>query len=172
MRYNEKELQALSRQPAEMAAELGMRGPKKGSGERPEAPERPGGRAAGGRGWAAAERARARLVPAVVKRRLVKLVVNFLFYFRTDEAEVRRRGGRGRGLGLGSGSGSGVAGGRPQLGGGVWSRGRGGGRFPVPAPMPLSAPSPSEPCCWSTAESLRKSPAASPSVSAAWGEAT
>lgn len=33
MRYNEKELQALSRQPAEMAAELGMRGPKKGSGE-------------------------------------------------------------------------------------------------------------------------------------------
>uniref|UniRef100_A0A8D1N5S3 Pleckstrin homology domain-containing family J member 1 n=1 Tax=Sus scrofa TaxID=9823 RepID=A0A8D1N5S3_PIG len=56
MRFNEKELQALSRQPAEMAAELGMRGPKKGS---------------------------------VVKRRLVKLVVNFLFYFRTDEAEVR-----------------------------------------------------------------------------------
>nr|XP_031529723.1 pleckstrin homology domain-containing family J member 1 [Vicugna pacos] len=39
MRYNEKELQALSRQPAEMAAELGMRGPKKGSGERPWAPE-------------------------------------------------------------------------------------------------------------------------------------
>lgn len=34
MRYNEKELQALSRQPAEMAAELSMRGPKKGSGER------------------------------------------------------------------------------------------------------------------------------------------
>ncbi|XP_025222383.1 pleckstrin homology domain-containing family J member 1 isoform X4 [Theropithecus gelada] len=33
MRYNEKELQALSRQPAEMAAELGMRGPKKGSDE-------------------------------------------------------------------------------------------------------------------------------------------
>ncbi|KAK2490641.1 hypothetical protein MC885_006413 [Smutsia gigantea] len=54
MRYNEKELQALSRQPAELAAELGMRGPRKGS---------------------------------VVKRRLVKLVVNFLFYFRTDEAE-------------------------------------------------------------------------------------
>ena len=54
MRYNEKELQALSRQPAEMAAELGMRGPKKGS---------------------------------VAKRRLVKLVVNFLFYFRPDEAE-------------------------------------------------------------------------------------
>ncbi|XP_037680072.1 pleckstrin homology domain-containing family J member 1 isoform X1 [Choloepus didactylus] len=54
MRYNEKELRALSRQPAELAAELGMRGPKKGS---------------------------------VLKRRLVKLVVNFLFYFRTDEAE-------------------------------------------------------------------------------------
>ncbi|XP_020864484.1 pleckstrin homology domain-containing family J member 1 isoform X1 [Phascolarctos cinereus] len=54
MRYNEKELQALSRQPAEKAAEIGMRVPKKGS---------------------------------VVKRRLVKLVVNFLFYFRTDEAE-------------------------------------------------------------------------------------
>ncbi|XP_066132995.1 pleckstrin homology domain-containing family J member 1 isoform X1 [Saccopteryx bilineata] len=71
MRYNEKELQALSRQPAEMAAELGMRDPKKGS---------------------------------VVKRRLVKLVVNFLFYFRTDEAEVgRRRGGRRAGVGrLGS----------------------------------------------------------------------
>ncbi|EDL31500.1 pleckstrin homology domain containing, family J member 1, isoform CRA_b [Mus musculus] len=34
MRYNEKELQALSRQPAEMAAELGMRGPKKGSAPR------------------------------------------------------------------------------------------------------------------------------------------
>lgn len=33
MRYNEKELQALSRQPAELAAELGMRSPKKGSGE-------------------------------------------------------------------------------------------------------------------------------------------
>ncbi|XP_043441985.1 pleckstrin homology domain-containing family J member 1 isoform X1 [Prionailurus bengalensis] len=60
MRYNEKELQALSRQPAELAAELGMRGPKKGS---------------------------------VLKRRLVKLVVNFLFYFRTDEAEVGRPGG-------------------------------------------------------------------------------
>ncbi|XP_007489381.1 pleckstrin homology domain-containing family J member 1 isoform X2 [Monodelphis domestica] len=55
MRYNEKELQALSRQPAEKAAEIGMRVPKKGS---------------------------------VVKRRLVKLVVNFLFYFRTDEAEL------------------------------------------------------------------------------------
>ncbi|XP_044527945.1 pleckstrin homology domain-containing family J member 1 isoform X1 [Gracilinanus agilis] len=54
MRFNEKELQALSRQPAEKAAEIGMRVPKKGS---------------------------------VVKRRLVKLVVNFLFYFRTDEAE-------------------------------------------------------------------------------------
>ncbi|XP_068930855.1 pleckstrin homology domain-containing family J member 1 isoform X3 [Petaurus breviceps papuanus] len=32
MRYNEKELQALSRQPAEKAAEIGMRVPKKGSG--------------------------------------------------------------------------------------------------------------------------------------------
>ncbi|XP_040097797.1 pleckstrin homology domain-containing family J member 1 isoform X1 [Oryx dammah] len=62
MRYNDKELQALSRQPAEMAAELGMRGPKKGS---------------------------------VVKRRLVKLVVNFLFYFRTDEAEASWRTQRG-----------------------------------------------------------------------------
>uniref|UniRef100_G3PR81 Pleckstrin homology domain-containing family J member 1 n=1 Tax=Gasterosteus aculeatus aculeatus TaxID=481459 RepID=G3PR81_GASAC len=54
MRFNEKELASLSRQPSEMAAELGMRGPKKGD---------------------------------VVKRRLVKLVVNFLFYFRTDEEE-------------------------------------------------------------------------------------
>uniref|UniRef100_A0A2K5F9H0 Pleckstrin homology domain-containing family J member 1 n=1 Tax=Aotus nancymaae TaxID=37293 RepID=A0A2K5F9H0_AOTNA len=65
MRYNEKELQALSRQPAEMAAELGMRGPKKGSGE--SGPGRDTG--------------------SGVPRRLVKLVVNFLFYFRTDEAE-------------------------------------------------------------------------------------
>ncbi|OCU00561.1 hypothetical protein XELAEV_18006339mg [Xenopus laevis] len=54
MRYNEKELLCLSRQRAEKAAELGMRGPKKGS---------------------------------VLKKRLVKLVVNFLFYFRTDEEE-------------------------------------------------------------------------------------
>ncbi|XP_032388326.1 pleckstrin homology domain-containing family J member 1 [Etheostoma spectabile] len=54
MRFNEKELVSLSRQPSEMAAELGMRGPKKGD---------------------------------VVKKRLVKLVVNFLFYFRTDEEE-------------------------------------------------------------------------------------
>ncbi|XP_023393876.1 pleckstrin homology domain-containing family J member 1 [Pteropus vampyrus] len=46
MRYNEKELQALSRQPAELAAELGMRAPKKGSGERAGGRE-PG---AGGRG--------------------------------------------------------------------------------------------------------------------------
>lgn len=51
MRYNEKELQALSRQPAELAAELGMRGPKKGSGEQARAGGR-GGRAAAG--WAAA----------------------------------------------------------------------------------------------------------------------
>ncbi|KAG7456824.1 pleckstrin homology domain-containing family J member 1 [Megalops cyprinoides] len=54
MRFNEKELVSLSRQPSERAAELGMRGPKKGD---------------------------------VVKKRLVKLVVNFLFYFRTDEEE-------------------------------------------------------------------------------------
>lgn len=92
MRYNDKELQALSRQPAEMAAELGMRGPKKGSGERSGTPERAGGRLRG-REWAGAEPARSRLVLAVVKRRLVKLVVNFLFYFRTDEAEVGWWGG-------------------------------------------------------------------------------
>uniref|UniRef100_A0A8C1HUA9 Pleckstrin homology domain-containing family J member 1 n=1 Tax=Cyprinus carpio carpio TaxID=630221 RepID=A0A8C1HUA9_CYPCA len=54
MRFNEKELVFLSRQPPERAAELGMRGPKKGD---------------------------------VVKRRVVKLIVNFLFYFRTDEDE-------------------------------------------------------------------------------------
>ncbi|XP_055084299.1 pleckstrin homology domain-containing family J member 1 isoform X2 [Periophthalmus magnuspinnatus] len=54
MRFNEKELISLSRQPSEKAAELGMRGPKKGD---------------------------------VLKKRLVKLVVNFLFYFRTDEEE-------------------------------------------------------------------------------------
>ncbi|KAK2822291.1 hypothetical protein Q5P01_022356 [Channa striata] len=54
MRFNEKELVFLSRQPSEMAAEMGMRGPKKGD---------------------------------VLKKRLVKLVVNFLFYFRTDEEE-------------------------------------------------------------------------------------
>ncbi|KAA0719601.1 Pleckstrin -like proteiny domain-containing family J member 1 [Triplophysa tibetana] len=54
MRFNEKELIFLSRQPSERSAELGMRGPKRGD---------------------------------VVKRRLVKLIVNFLFYFRTDEEE-------------------------------------------------------------------------------------
>lgn len=54
MRFNEKELVFLSRQPSERAAELGMRGPKKGD---------------------------------VVKRRVVKLMVNFLFYFRIDEDE-------------------------------------------------------------------------------------
>ncbi|KAM6464007.1 pleckstrin homology domain-containing family J member 1 [Liasis olivaceus] len=54
MRYNERELLSLSRQPAEKAAEILMRAPKKGS---------------------------------ALKKRLVKLVVNFLFYFRTDEAE-------------------------------------------------------------------------------------
>lgn len=75
---------------------------------------------------------------AVVKRRLVKLVVNFLFYFRTDEAEVGRRGGGSRA--------------------GVW-----GAR--VARPSASSAPSPSEPCCWNTAESPRKSPPDSPSVS-------
>uniref|UniRef100_A0A8C4N4G3 Pleckstrin homology domain containing J1 n=1 Tax=Equus asinus asinus TaxID=83772 RepID=A0A8C4N4G3_EQUAS len=74
MRYNEKELQALSRQPAELAAELGMRGPKKGS---------------------------------VVKRRLVKLVVNFLFYFRTDVVVVGGWGWSGVGEVSGSGPGSG-----------------------------------------------------------------
>ncbi|XP_043075088.1 pleckstrin homology domain-containing family J member 1 [Puntigrus tetrazona] len=54
MRFNEKELVFLSRQPSERVAELGMKGPKKGD---------------------------------VVKRRVVKLIVNFLFYFRTDEDE-------------------------------------------------------------------------------------
>ncbi|XP_040179202.1 pleckstrin homology domain-containing family J member 1 [Rana temporaria] len=54
MRYNDKELVSLSKQRAEKAAELGMKGPKKGS---------------------------------VLKKRLVKLVVNFLFYFRADEEE-------------------------------------------------------------------------------------
>ncbi|XP_062816172.1 pleckstrin homology domain-containing family J member 1 [Anolis carolinensis] len=54
MRFNERELLSLSRQPAEKAAEVLMRAPKKGS---------------------------------PLKKRLVKLVVNFLFYFRTDEAE-------------------------------------------------------------------------------------
>ncbi|XP_060761344.1 pleckstrin homology domain-containing family J member 1 [Neoarius graeffei] len=54
MRFNEKELVFLSRQPSERAAELGMKGPKKGD---------------------------------VMKKRLVKLIVNFLFYFRTYEEE-------------------------------------------------------------------------------------
>lgn len=85
---------------------------------------------------------RARPVSAVLKRRLVKLVVNFLFYFRTDEAEVGRRGGGSRAGGWG-----------PR----------------VARPFAPSAPSPLEPCCWSTAESPRKSPAASPSVSAGGG---
>lgn len=106
MRYNEKELQALSRQPAELAAELGMRGPKKGSGEWGKGcgPETGPAGVRVGSGWAVAEPARARPVSTVVKRRLVKLVVNFLFYFRTDEAEVgRREGGPWAGVGkLGS----------------------------------------------------------------------
>lgn len=34
MRFNEKELVSLSRQPSERAAELGMRGPKKGDGKK------------------------------------------------------------------------------------------------------------------------------------------
>ncbi|XP_053318482.1 pleckstrin homology domain-containing family J member 1 [Spea bombifrons] len=54
MRYNEKELLSLSRQRAEKADELNMKGPKKG---------------------------------CALKKRLVKLVANFLFYFRTDEEE-------------------------------------------------------------------------------------
>lgn len=33
MRFNEKELLCISKQPSEKAAELGMRGPKKGDGE-------------------------------------------------------------------------------------------------------------------------------------------
>lgn len=32
MRFNEKEIVSLSRQPSERAAELGMKGPKKGDG--------------------------------------------------------------------------------------------------------------------------------------------
>lgn len=86
MRYNEKELRALSQQPAEMAAELSMRGPKKGSGKRLRAGDGVGtgwGEEMGSPGCA-----EPRPVPTVAKRRLVKLVVNFLFYFRTDEAEV------------------------------------------------------------------------------------
>lgn len=106
MRYNERELQALSRQPAELAAELGMRGPKKGSGEWGRGCEPGTGRTGVpvGAGWAVTEPSRARPVSTVVKRRLVKLVVNFLFYFRTDEAEVgRREGGPRAGVGeLGS----------------------------------------------------------------------
>ncbi|XP_011928354.1 PREDICTED: pleckstrin homology domain-containing family J member 1 isoform X1 [Cercocebus atys] len=109
MRYNEKELQALSRQPAEMAAELGMRGPKKGS---------------------------------VLKRRLVKLVVNFLFYFRTDEAEVGASRARGRVPGWGPAE---------------------AGCSPLRPGARVSS-SPSEPCCWSGAESSGKSPAPSPSL--------
>ena len=65
-------------------------------------------------------------------------------------AEVRCRSGEGLGIGGGAG-------------------GRAGSRGP--SPMRLSARSLLEPCCWSTAESPRKSPAASPSVSAAWDEA-
>lgn len=147
MRYNEKELQALSRQPAELAAELGMRGPKKGSGEWDRGCEPGTGRAGVpvGAGWAVAEPARARPVSTVVKRRLVKLVVNFLFYFRTDEDEVGRREGG------------------PRAGVGSW-----GPRMARPSGS--SAPSPSELSCWSTAESPRKSPAASPSVSAGGGD--
>ncbi|KAJ3594360.1 hypothetical protein NHX12_003667 [Muraenolepis orangiensis] len=40
MRFNEKELVALSRQPSERAAELGMKGPKKGDAFLDEAEKR------------------------------------------------------------------------------------------------------------------------------------
>ena len=84
---------------------------------------------------------------AVLKRRLVKLVVNFLFYFRTDEAEVGRPGGALRS-----------------------ARGPGFPRRRAPTlACSSSSRSPSEPYCWSTAESPRKSPAASPSVSVGRG---
>lgn len=57
MRYNEKELQALSRQPAELAAELGMRAPKKGSGERAGGREPGAGAGASGRAGVGGHRA-------------------------------------------------------------------------------------------------------------------
>ncbi|XP_017730375.1 PREDICTED: pleckstrin homology domain-containing family J member 1 isoform X3 [Rhinopithecus bieti] len=63
MRYNEKELQALSRQPAEMAAELGMRGPKKGSDEAEVGASRARGRVPG---WAPRRPGAHRSVPAPV----------------------------------------------------------------------------------------------------------
>uniref|UniRef100_A0A673V2S9 Sesquipedalian n=1 Tax=Suricata suricatta TaxID=37032 RepID=A0A673V2S9_SURSU len=80
-----------------------VRGPGRRGGR---ARARAGGRA-GGRGWVVTEPARAQPVFVVLKRRLVKLVVNFLFYFRTDEAEVGwpgRRPGAGGGRGHRGGS--------------------------------------------------------------------
>lgn len=84
-------------------------------------------------------------MPAVLKRRLVKLVVNFLFYFRTDEAEVGASRARGRVPG--------------------WGPAEAGCSLLRPGARVSS--SPSEPCCWSGAESSGKSPAPSLSVSGA-----
>lgn len=109
-------------------------------------------------------------MPAVVKRRLLKLVVNFLFYFRTDEAEVERRGwlgprvpGCGWGWGLGAG---GQTAGSWGWAGSVSGAGVSAAARPHP---PSFAPSPWAPYCWSTAGSPKKSRAASPSVSAGMG---
>lgn len=93
MRFNEKELVSLSRQPSEKAAELGMRGPKKGDGNTVYFTYCYFYLSRISDHWRYHTSAVCVIsVPfcfhAVVKKRLVKLVVNFLFYFRTDEEEV------------------------------------------------------------------------------------
>lgn len=136
MRYNEKELQALSRQPAEMAAELGMRGPKKGSGELVGARAGTLGRAGGVLRWAD-ENSCALTPPSACSG---------------QEAAGEAGGqlpllfppGRGRGRGVG---------------------GAGDPRGPEAGAHGRVSRSPSEPCCWSAAEWPRKSQEASPSVS-------
>jgi hypothetical protein len=136
MRYNEKELQALSRQPAEMAAELGMRGPKKGSGE-------PVGAAAGALGRAGA-------VPGWANENSSALTPPCAYSGQAATGEAGGQlplllpPGRGRGRGVG---------------------GAGDPRGPEAGAHGRVSRSPSEPCCWSAAEWPRKNRAASPSVS-------
>lgn len=105
MRFNEKELVFLSRQPSERAAELGMKGPKKGDGKIMGSHTCPADLVSSViiLHWTSAFTPAFVCVcvfvclflrlflsnPLVMKRRLVKLIVNFLFYFRTYEEEVR-----------------------------------------------------------------------------------
>lgn len=137
MRYNEKELQALSRQPAEMAAELGMRGPKKGSGEPVGAASGALGRAGAVPGWAD-ENSSVLTPPCACSGQEAAGEAG-------GQLPLLLPPGRGRGRGVG---------------------GAGDPRGPEAGAHGRVSRSPSEPCCWSAAEWPRKSRAASLSVSA------